>query len=65
MFKIGAGPAPIPQHALTAERLTQAIQVVATDETMRERTRRIGEQVRSEDGVTQAIEIIAQQLHGS
>jgi UDP:flavonoid glycosyltransferase YjiC (YdhE family) len=59
---LGAGPPPIPRKRLTAERLAHAIHVAATDARIRERALALGERIRSEDGVTRAVEAIERQL---
>jgi UDP:flavonoid glycosyltransferase YjiC (YdhE family) len=56
--RLGAGPAPVPQAKLTAERLTTAIQRALTDPRIRKRATGVGEQIRAEDGVARAAEII-------
>ena len=55
---LGVGTAPIPRKQLTAERLAQAIQTAVSDRVMRERAAKLGEKIRSEDGVANAVTII-------
>lgn len=52
----GVGPEPIPRKKLTPERLAAAILRAATDVDMEKRARLLGEKIRAEDGVAQAIE---------
>jgi sterol 3beta-glucosyltransferase len=52
---LGAGPAPIPQQQLTAERLAQAITHTITTPSMRQSAERIAAQLAEEDGIAQAI----------
>lgn len=54
----GAGPAPIPHTRLSAERLAAAIKIATNDTSIQERARRIGEQIRGEDGISRAIQAI-------
>ena len=54
----GLGPRPIPQRRLTAPRLADAIRTAVSDGGMRERAAALGAQIRAEDGVGQAVEII-------
>jgi sterol 3beta-glucosyltransferase len=54
---IGAGPRPIPVKKLSVEALTQAI-LEAESNASRGRARLIGQQIRSEDGVRQAVKNI-------
>jgi sterol 3beta-glucosyltransferase len=56
---LGAGPPPIPQRGLSADRLAEAIRVATTDAGMRQRAAALGEKIRSEDGVARAVEAIA------
>jgi sterol 3beta-glucosyltransferase len=57
---LGAGPAPIPQKKLTAERLAAAIERAVTDEAMGRRAAELGEEIRAEDGVARAVQVITQ-----
>ena len=56
--RIGASPQPIPRKHLTAERLAEAITRAVTDAGQRRQAAAIGAQIRSEDGVTRAVELI-------
>jgi len=62
---LGAGPAPIPRKRLTVDRLAYAISVAVTDESIRKRAAELGETIRAEDGVVNAVGIINQTLGGS
>jgi UDP:flavonoid glycosyltransferase YjiC (YdhE family) len=55
---IGVGPQPIHLKQLAVDRLEAAIHVMTGDSEVRARASRIGEQIRSEDGVRQAVEIL-------
>jgi sterol 3beta-glucosyltransferase len=55
---LGAGPEPIPQRKLTAERLAGAIRAAVGDTEMRERAAELGREIRAEKGVERAVEII-------
>lgn len=57
---LGVGPKPMPRKKLTAERLAQALQQAATDETMRQRAADLGAKIRAEDGVAQAVAVVRQ-----
>jgi sterol 3beta-glucosyltransferase len=61
---LGAGPPPIPQRKMTAERLASAIRKAVTDPDMGQRAVSLGEAVRAEDGVGRAVEVIKSQLTG-
>jgi UDP:flavonoid glycosyltransferase YjiC (YdhE family) len=56
--ELGVGPRPVPRKRLTAERLAQAIRDTVASEEMRQRASKLGESIRSEDGVATAVEII-------
>jgi sterol 3beta-glucosyltransferase len=55
---LGAGPAPIPAEKLTAQNLCDAIRRMLVDESFRRHAQRIGEAIRSEDGIGQAAAMI-------
>jgi sterol 3beta-glucosyltransferase len=57
VFRLGAGPAPIPARHLTSDNLASAIRAT-TNPQIRERAAALGGQIRSEDGITRAVEII-------
>lgn len=54
----GLGPAPIPQHRLTAARLAAAIRVAVDDPGVRQRAAAIGAQIGAEDGVGSAVALL-------
>ncbi|NPV78345.1 MAG: glycosyltransferase family 1 protein [Anaerolineae bacterium] len=55
---LGLGPAPIPQKNLTADRLASAINAAVTDYGIKKRASSIGETIRSENGVEDAVKIV-------
>ncbi len=55
VHSLGVGPQPIPRRRLTAARLAHAIEQAVTDTQMRSRAAALGERIRSEDGVTCAV----------
>jgi sterol 3beta-glucosyltransferase len=59
---LGAGPAPIPRKRLTADSLAHAIRVAVTDESMRGRAAALGEIIRGEDGVGNAVRVVDQAI---
>jgi sterol 3beta-glucosyltransferase len=63
----GLGPEPIPQRKLAASRLAEAIHAAATNPAMRQRATALGEQIRAEDGVGNAVAILKRvgQQHGA
>lgn len=63
VFKLGAGPRPIPAKGLTEDNLAAALQATASAE-MRRRAAAIGDQIRKEDGVARAVEIMNKQVEG-
>jgi sterol 3beta-glucosyltransferase len=54
---LGAGPRPIPRHRLTADRLGEALRALESTD-VRAAARRVGERLRAEDGVGDAVRII-------
>lgn len=57
--KLGAGPSPIPRKRLCAERLAEAIQEAEEPE-VRNRAQTLGERLRREDGVGEAVDAFVQ-----
>jgi sterol 3beta-glucosyltransferase len=58
VFALGAGPRPILRRRLTVERLAKALSRAVEDKAMRARAAAIGWQIRAEDGVGAAVEVI-------
>jgi UDP:flavonoid glycosyltransferase YjiC (YdhE family) len=58
VYALGAGPNPIPIKKLSANGLAEVIVSAINDEKMRKRAKVIGEGIRSEDGVSRAVNII-------
>lgn len=54
---LGVAPPPIPRARLTRERLAEALRRAVSDEPMRARAAALGEQIRAEDGVGEAVRI--------
>ena len=50
------GPLPLPRGKLTASSLAQAILAAMGDQDMRARAATVGEHIRAEDGIGQAVE---------
>lgn len=59
---LGAGPRPLPQKALSAEALAQAIRAAATDPALRAAAEKLGQQIRAEDGVARAVSVVERAL---
>ncbi|TWU07461.1 glycosyltransferase [Stieleria varia] len=57
---LGVGPKPIPQRKLTAEKLAAAIRSTLSDSTMRSKAAELGMRIRSENGVSNAVNFIQQ-----
>lgn len=55
VHQLGVGPAPIPRRQLTAERLAEAVRAATGDPEMQRRAAALGEAIRAEDGVAQAV----------
>jgi sterol 3beta-glucosyltransferase len=56
---LAVGPEPIPRKALTSDRLEAALSACLNDQKMRERSASLGERLKSEDGVANAVKIIS------
>jgi UDP:flavonoid glycosyltransferase YjiC (YdhE family) len=59
---LGVGPEPIPAKKLTADKLAAAVRTATTDSKMKERAAALGEAIRAEDGVSNAVKIVQQYL---
>ncbi|MCB0034863.1 MAG: glycosyltransferase family 1 protein [Anaerolineales bacterium] len=57
---LGVGPAALPRRSLTAAQLGLAIQTAVSNQPMRDKAAALGAQIRQEDGVARAIELIKQ-----
>ncbi|NES24757.1 MAG: glycosyltransferase family 1 protein [Symploca sp. SIO3E6] len=55
---LGVGSKPIPQKQLTAKKLAQAIREVTLNSSLRQQAKMLGEKIRAEDGIKNAIAII-------
>jgi sterol 3beta-glucosyltransferase len=62
VHQLGAGPAPIPFPALTAERLAAAIRLAVTDQQMHYRAAELGTRIRAEDGPGRTTELFTQHI---
>ena len=58
VYELGVGPKPIARRHLTADNLTAAIEQALSDEEMRKKAASLGERIRAENGVAQAVTII-------
>ncbi|MBX2996963.1 MAG: glycosyltransferase family 1 protein [Caldilineaceae bacterium] len=56
---LGVGPQPIPRKRLTGERLGDAITEAVSNPSMRRLAADLGEKIRSEDGVGNAVAVVA------
>jgi sterol 3beta-glucosyltransferase len=55
---LGVAPEPIPHQKLTAGRLAEAIGMAVDDAPMRQRARQLGQTLRAENGVLNAVRVI-------
>lgn len=62
---LGVSPPPIPHRRLTAARLARALQQLTGDAALRERAAALGEKVRAEDGVGEAVRFLTRALKNS
>jgi len=59
---LGVGPEPISAKKLTVDKLANAIRAATTDSKMKERAAGLGQAIRAEDGVGNAVKIVQQYL---
>lgn len=57
---LGVGPKPFARRRLTVDNLAEAIERAVSDEAMRKKAASLGERIRAENGVAQAVTIIEQ-----
>ena len=60
VYALGVGPRPIPHRRLTVDNLSEAIHRAVSDTGMRKKAALLGERIRAEDGVAQAVAIVEQ-----
>ncbi|MEH2126751.1 glycosyltransferase [Nostoc sp.] len=60
--RLGVSPQPIPYHKVSDKTLAAAIEVVLHDEGMRLKAQKLGEKLRGEDGVANAVEAFHRHL---
>ncbi|MBC7811226.1 MAG: glycosyltransferase family 1 protein [Burkholderiales bacterium] len=58
VYELGGGPRPISQKRLTADNLAAAIRMTTSDENMKARASALGEHIRAEYGVANAVNAI-------
>ena len=58
IFELGVGAKPIPRHKLTTENLVSSIQILLNDSRIRNRAEKLGELIRSERGIENALQYI-------
>ena len=58
VYALGIGPQPIPRRHLTVNNLAEAIQCAVTDRTMQKNAANLGERIRAENGIAQAVAVI-------
>ncbi len=60
VYALGVGPQPIPRRRLTVDNLAEAIQRAVTDRAMQKNASNLGERIRAENGIAQAVAVIEQ-----
>jgi UDP:flavonoid glycosyltransferase YjiC (YdhE family) len=58
VYKLGAGPKPIPRNKLTVDNLVRAIHQIENDDNLKMKAAQIGQQIRSEKGIDAAVRMI-------
>jgi sterol 3beta-glucosyltransferase len=60
VYELGVGAKPVPHHQLTADRLADGIRALATSQQMKQNAAALGEKIRQERGVENAVEAVDQ-----
>lgn len=58
VYELGVGSKPIAQKKLTGEKLSAAIREVTENQSIRQNAEALGEKIRDEDGIANAIDVI-------
>jgi UDP:flavonoid glycosyltransferase YjiC (YdhE family) len=58
VMELGVGAAPIRRHDLSAERLVAGIRIMTSDRTMQQQAAALGERIRAENGVSNAVRAV-------
>jgi UDP:flavonoid glycosyltransferase YjiC (YdhE family) len=64
-WQIGVGTKPVPRKQLTTEKLANALQILTDDETMRRKAAELGEKIRAENGIPNAVSVITKFLNST
>jgi sterol 3beta-glucosyltransferase len=59
---LGVGPKAITRPKLTAHKLAAAMDTAVSNQTMRQKAAELGEKIRAEDGISQAVALIEEKL---
>lgn len=59
---LGVGPQAIPRPKLTAHKLAAALDTAVSNQSMRQKAAELGEKIRAEDGLEQAVALIEREL---
>lgn len=62
--QLGVGPQPIPRKKLNADNLASAIRTALNDDPIRQRAKALGERIRAEDGIGEAVKVIESVIRG-
>jgi len=65
VYQLGVGPKPIPKKRLDAEKLSRAITIALSDQTMRKKAAALGAKIGKEKGVTAAINVLEQKVQST
>jgi UDP:flavonoid glycosyltransferase YjiC (YdhE family) len=60
IYELGVGPRPIPRRRLTVDRLAESIRIAVSDTGMQRKATRLGEDIRAEDGIARAVDVLEQ-----
>jgi UDP:flavonoid glycosyltransferase YjiC (YdhE family) len=60
IYELGVGPRPIPRRRLTVDRLAESIRIAVSDTEMQRKATRLGVDIRAEDGIARAVDVLEQ-----
>lgn len=61
--RLGVGLQPIPKTKLTVENLSSSLKILVSDDRLRDKAFQLGEQIRNEDGVMNAVGLIEEAIN--
>jgi UDP:flavonoid glycosyltransferase YjiC (YdhE family) len=65
IFELGVGPKPIPKKQLDSDNLARAISIAVRNQKIRNKAAELGSKIRSEHGVSKAVQVLEQKFNSA